>query len=201
MIIRLLDNGKCSVDTFAKELHKARIKFGAGFRDKPDSRLEQIHLNHGRLYGLFNRSNHMIAGLAAHNLEMMPQTLHEPDLTHYTPNKVWEISELWTSSLGAGSELRIGMMILGWEMSIEAILIYLALEPFNNTKFYRKIGFKQMSSPIRYPFLETINGLPFQAAPFLLSGDEFDAIHNKYINKVDKSKADLSAIEFRSFIR
>ena len=72
MELRLL----CGEDerrVFESRMTEARAKHGVGFKEVPRSKLGEIHLRFGELYGLFEEENQpadrMMSGFALHDLE------------------------------------------------------------------------------------------------------------------------------------
>jgi len=67
---------------FTARVEQIRARHGAGFKERPRSRLAGIHLTFGNLYALFENNGdpaeRMIAGLVMHDLEMFPQTCPSP---------------------------------------------------------------------------------------------------------------------------
>jgi len=106
MELRLL-TGETERKIFADRVEQVRARHGNGFKERPRSRLAEIHLSFGNLYALFENdgdpAEEMVAGLMMHDLEMFPQTCPRPDLSHLPPRSVLEIGELWSRSMGAGA--------------------------------------------------------------------------------------------------
>src|SRR4029077_2864686 len=97
MELRLL-TGETERKIFADRVEQVRAKHGNGFKERPRSRLAQIHLSFGNLYALFKHdgdpAERMIAVVMMHDLEVFPQTRPRPDLSHHPPRSVLEIGEL-----------------------------------------------------------------------------------------------------------
>ncbi len=107
---------------FANRVEQVRARHGSGFKERPRSRLAEIHLRYGNMYALFENDGDpaegMVAGLMMHDLEMFPQTCARPDLTHIPPRQVLEISELWSRAVGAGSLARAGAAIMAGSQAV-----------------------------------------------------------------------------------
>src|SRR5258708_12060859 len=101
---------------FANRVALVRARHGSGFKERPRSRLAEIHLRYGNMYALFENDGEpaegMVAGLMMHDLEMFPQTCPRPDLSHIPPRQVLEISELWSPAVGAATLARPGAPIM-----------------------------------------------------------------------------------------
>src|SRR5260370_2788203 len=106
MELRLL-TGESDRKIFAERVEQVLAKHGNGFKERPRSRLAEIHLSFGNLYALFENdgdpAERMIAGLMMHDLEMFPQTCPRPDLSHLPPRSVLEGGGLGSRSMGAGT--------------------------------------------------------------------------------------------------
>src|SRR3977135_2053612 len=174
MELRLL-TGEKDRRIFAERVEQIRAKHGNGFKERPRSRLAEIHLSFGNLYALFENDGdpveRMIAGLNVHDLEMFPQTCPRPDLSHLPPRSVLEISELWSRTIGAGTLARAGAAILAGLLDARALLAYLGVKPVDGTAFYRGVGFVNVGEPLEYPYLETMNGEPIWAQPMIMEGE------------------------------
>lgn len=160
---------------FGQRLAKAREQVGIKFKERPRSRLAQIQLTFGNLYGLFENSSDgadkMLAGLAMHDLEMFPQTCTRPDLSHLPPWSVLEISDLWSLSRGPGVFAWCGAAIAAGPLGAKALLAYLAVGPSDNTAFYMRMGFAKVDDPIDYPFVHTLDGRAIRVQAMVLQSE------------------------------
>lgn len=160
---------------FGERLAEARAKNGQRFKERPRSQLAQIHLAFGSLYGLFENDDdpaeRMIAGIAMHDIEMFPQTCSKPDLSHLPARSVMEIGDRWSLSRGGGTLVFCGAAIPVAQQDIRAVLVYLAVDPFDSTASYASMGFDRAGEPIEYPYLETLDGGPIMAQPMILEGN------------------------------
>src|SRR5258708_39422016 len=77
---------------FANRVEQVRARHGSGFKERPRSRLAEIHLRYGNMYALFENDGDpaegMVAGLMMHDLEMFPQNCPRPALTHITQRRI-----------------------------------------------------------------------------------------------------------------
>src|SRR6202158_3218822 len=139
MELRLL-TGETERKIFADRVEQVRARHGNGFKERPRSRLAEIHLSFGNLYALFENdgdpAERMVAGLMMHDLEMFPQTCPRPDLSHLPPRSVLEIGELWSRSMGAGTLARAGAAIMAGLLAWRPPLVLLRPQPFHGAGLY-----------------------------------------------------------------
>jgi hypothetical protein len=204
MELRLL-TGETERKIFADRVEQVRAKHGNGFKERPRSRLAQIHLSFGNLYALFENdgdpAERMIAGLMMHDLEMFPQTCPRPDLSHLPPQSVLEIGELWSRSMGAGTLARAGAAIMASLLDARALLAYLGLKPFDGTTFYRGIGFVDAGEAVEYPYLETLTGDPIWAQPMILEGEGLARLTRVFSRLIIETHDDNRVVRFTNFMR
>src|SRR5258708_28070890 len=204
MELRLL-TGESDRKIFAERVEQVRAKHGNGFKERPRSRLAEIHLSFGNLYALFENdgdpAERMIAGLMMHDLEMFPQTCPRPDLSHLPPRSVIEVSELWSRAIGAGALARVGAAILAGLLDARAILVYLGVKPFDGTPFYRATGFVDAGDPVEYLYLETIKGEPIWAQPMILEVETLAKLTRVASQLIMEANEDNSGLGFRNFLK
>lgn len=190
---------------FSVRTEQVRAKSGVGFRERPRSRLGQMHMTYGNVYGLFENdgdpTERMIAGLAMHDLEMLPQTCPRPDLSHLPPRSVLEVGGLWSRAVGAGALARAGAAILAGLLEAQAILAYLGVKPFDATPFSRAAGFVNAGEPIEYPYLETLNGEPIMVQPMILAGESLAKLTKVFSQLIVEASDDLSVLRYRNFLK
>ncbi|MFZ0890108.1 MAG: hypothetical protein WA005_16815 [Candidatus Binataceae bacterium] len=161
---------------FGERLAQARAMSGQRFKERQRSQLAKIHVAFGELYGLFESeeepAERMIAGIVMHDLEMFPQTCPRPDLSHLPPRSVLEIGDRWSLSKGGGTLVFCGVVLpLRLREEVRALLVYLAVEPFDSTAFYTSRGFVKAGEPFEYPYLETLDGGPIWSQAMILEGE------------------------------
>jgi len=204
MELRLL-TGETERKIFADRVAQIRAKHGNGFKERPRSRLAEIHLSFGNLYALFENdgdpAERMIAGLMMHDLEMFPQTCPRPDLSHLPPRSVLEVGELWSRSMGAGTLARAGAAIMAGLLDARALLAYLGAKPFDGTTFYRGIGFVNAGEAVEYPYLETLNGEPIWAQPMILEGEGLARLTRAFKRLIVETRDDNRVVRFKNFMR
>jgi hypothetical protein len=190
---------------FAARTEQIRAKHGAGFKERPRSRLARIHLTFGDLYGLFENdgdpAERMIAGLVMHDLEMFPQTCPKPDLSHLPPRSVLEVSELWSCAIGGGVLARAGCAIMAGLLEARAILVYLAVKPFDGTPFYRTGGFVDAGEPVEYPYLETLKGETIWAQPMIMEGEALAKLSRVFSRLTVETCDDNRVLRFKNFLK
>jgi hypothetical protein len=126
------------------------------------------------LYGLFEcetaTPESMMAGLAMHDLETFSQTCAQPDLSYLPARSVLEFSDLWSLSRGAGMLAWLGAAVPVRRLKAQALLVYLAAKPFDNTGAYTGTGWVKAGTPVRYPYLEMLDGQKIWSQPMVLEG-------------------------------
>lgn len=151
---------------------RARAGKGLGFSESPRSVLGEIHLNYGEVCGLYNEDGpepeEMLAGFVIHNLAMFPQSYPRPDLTHLSPEHVYECGELWALAPGAARLARHAGYILAGVRKAKAILVYVALKPRDTTSLYKT--FARAGEPIPWHYITSLDGTPHWAQPMVLEG-------------------------------
>jgi len=204
MELRLLST-ETERQIFAARTEQIRAKHKVGFRERSRSRLARIHLTFGNLYALFENdgdpAEKMIAGLVLHDLEMFPQTCPKPDLSHLPPRSVLEISELWSCAIGAGTLARAGAAILAGLLDARAILVYLAVKPFDGTAYYRTGGFVDAGEPVEYPYLETLKGDSIWAQPMIMEGEALAKLSRVFSKLIIETNEDHSVLRFKNFLK
>ncbi len=130
MEMRLL-NTEGERNVFAQMLADARAGHGASYRDAGESHARNmVRLAAADIYGLFEtecgRAEHMIAGVALHDLAVYPQSCMQPDLSGYAPRSVLECSDHWSLSRGAGMHAWRGIAVQVVHRNPRAVLVYLA---------------------------------------------------------------------------
>jgi hypothetical protein len=204
MELRLLTTEK-DRKIFANRVEQVRARHGSGFKERPRSRLAEIHLSFGNLYALFendgDRAEEMVAGLMMHDLEMFPQTCPRPDLSHLPPHQVIEISELWSREMGAGTLARAGAAIMAGLLDARAILVYLGVKPFDGTPFYRGVGFVEVGEPLEYPYLETLKGGPILAQAMIMEGEALAKLTRVFSRLITETRDDNRVVRFSDFLR
>jgi hypothetical protein len=190
---------------FADRIEQIRARHRGGFKERPRSRLGEIHLTFGNLYALFEHdgdpAERMVAGLVMHDLEMFPQTCPKPDLSHLPPRSVLEISDLWSRAVGAGTLARAGAAILAGLLDARAILAYLGVKPFDGTAFYRAAGFVNIGEPVEYPYLETLKGQPILAQPMIMEGEALGKLTRVFSRLLIETRDDNRVLRFSNFLR
>ena len=157
----------------------ARATSGVGFREKARSRVGQLHLAFGRLYGVFDEHSsepdRIIGGFALHALDEFAQSYPKPDLTHYNPSVVFEAGEMWSASKGAGLCSRLGCAMLLGLFQAEALVVYPICKPWDLTAYYKGLC-KPVDQPILWPFAETTEGDKIWVQAMVMEGELLKSI-------------------------
>lgn len=192
MQLRLLTNAY-ERQLFARGLAQARSNRDAGFTETPKSRLAAAHLAFGNLYGLFEHADdpteRMIAGLATHDLETLPQSYSKPDLSHLPPGSVIECGELWAASKGGGLLARRGILIV-WKLSgVRAVLAYAVVRPSDRSKSFEESYLERVGDLVEYPYLRALDGSPVWVQPMVLWEE---GLRKLFDERVGSARFDIS---------
>jgi hypothetical protein len=186
---------------FAQKLVETRLSKGAGFSETRRSLVGEVHLAFGRLYGLFEEPgsdlNHMLAGLALHDLGSFPQSYPRPDLTHLPPESVIEVGELWAKAAGSARLIRQAASILMGQLQAQAVLVYPLLKPWNLSMSYKN-DFDCAGEPIQWPYIRTLEGAPMYVQPMVSQGEKLAEMVRAAGQWGFRSEVDHSAIVFES---
>ena len=164
---------------FAECLTKARATRNSGFKECARSHLGRAHLAFGNLYALYecemDPAERMLAGFVLHDLGTLPQSYPKPDVSHLPPHSVLEGGELWSLSPGAGRIARyVGAAVAGM-LQAKAILLYSLLRPIDLTASYAQLGFVNACEPVKWPYVETLDGGEVWIQPLILEGARLEA--------------------------
>jgi hypothetical protein len=163
---------------FAKCLAEARATRGVGFKETARSRLGNAHLMFGNLYALFEKEDdpaeRMVGGFIVHDLATFPQSCPKPDLSHLPPRSVIEGGELWSLSKGVFRLARRLAPVIAGLMQAKAILLYPMLRPVDLTALHRELNFVDACEPVKWPWLETVDGSEIWAQPLILQGEKLE---------------------------
>lgn len=208
MEVRLLSTG-AEREAFELRLKEARALKGSGFREKGTSRLGHVHLCFGDLYGVFedreSKPDRMLAGFRLHNLAQFGPTLSKPDLAHWEPENVFEIGELWSVaglnglSIRAARALfaaRAGCVIIPALKGAQALLIYAVARRWDMTSVYPE--FQAACPPVRYPYLETLDGGPVHVQPMVLQGRALLEVMSHFWAEGFETNDDYSRIRIKN---
>lgn len=159
---------------FGRCLEKARATRGVGFKEAARSRLGRLHLIFGDLYALFENESdpteRMVGGFIVHDLATIPQSHPKPDLSHLRPSSIIEGGELWSLSRGIFRVARRLAPAIAGIMRAEAVLVYPMLRPVDLTGPHRELHFVDACEPVRWPWLETVDGGEIWSQPLILQG-------------------------------
>jgi hypothetical protein len=162
-------------EIFAQRVLQVRAEHGGHYREVRNGMIDnRKRLAASRLFGLFEDEvdlpHRMIAGIAIHSLEAFPQSCAEPDLSHLSPNSVFECGDHWSLGKGAGMRMWCGAAIQIARMEPRAILAYLAVGPSDHMGFYTAMGFAPTGNPAVYPYVERQDGGNPLLQPMVLDG-------------------------------
>jgi hypothetical protein len=193
---------------FLTRLDQARAEHGGTFRE--NSQLQVINrrrLDCSRLYGLFQNdtapADAMIAGVAMHDLRSFPQSCHQPDLSHLSPETVAECSDHWSLSNGAGMLAWAGLAVPMRLLGIQAVLAYLAAGDAEcaHAGFYELMGFVSAGGVVAHPFVEDMRGEQLMVQPVILEGEAFNNAMKALSQACIEYSDDARIFHLKNFIR
>lgn len=161
-------------EIFGQCLERARATRGVGFKETRRSRLGDVHLAFGDLYALFENekapTERMVGGFIVHDLGTIPQSHPKPDLSYLRPSSIIEGGELWSLSSGVFRIARRLAPVIAGVRRAEAVLVYPMLRPVDLTRPHRELNFVDACEPVRWPWLETVDGQEIWSQPLILQG-------------------------------
>jgi hypothetical protein len=165
---------------FVERLRQARDEQLTHFVDVTNGQVDnRARLAASELYGLFADSSSpaesMIAGMAIHDLEMFPRACPGPDLTLWPERAVFECSDHWSVSPGAGMKMWCGAAIQIARRDPRAVLAYLAVGLSDHSGFYRAMGFVPFGRPVQFTYLKSAAGFPW-VQPVILRGESLEKL-------------------------
>ncbi len=147
-------------EEFANRMTQARAFRNGGFRETGRSCISSIHLQFGTAYALFDEESRepdkMIAGFIMHDLASFALSYSKPDFSHYPPETVFEIGEMWSLAKGAGTCAQLGAVLLLGLLQAQAVVGYAIVKPWDLTAFYRDLV--PTGEPIEWPYARTMEG-------------------------------------------
>jgi hypothetical protein len=165
---------------FVERLRQARDEQLTHLTDVIDGQVDnRARLTASELYGLFPDScspaENMLAGMAIHDLEMFPRTCSGPDLSHWPERAVFECSDHWSLTPGAGMKIWCGAAIQIARRNPRAVLAYLAVDMSDHFGFYRAMGFVPFGRPVQFAYLKSAAGFPW-VQPVILRGEALEKL-------------------------
>jgi hypothetical protein len=159
---------------FTEGLEEARATNAAGFKEKRGSRMGDVHITYGRLYGLFDEDgpdpSQMLAGGSMHDLASFSQSFYVPNLSHLPPETVFELGEHWSRVKGAGLLARVGLVVALGLAQAQAAVCYPIVKPWDLTEMYSKARFDFVGEPVDWPWAETLDGGKIWVQPVVSEG-------------------------------
>ena len=160
-------------ELFRSGMLEARAAKGGKFKESRRSRVSEIHITFGRVFGIFDDQGRdpqrLLGGFTMHSLDEFGQSHPLPNLTHLPAGAVFEAGQLWSFNTEAALSLRYGCMILLGLFQVQAFLIYPIIGPRDQSVFYR--SFKRIGPPFELPFAETASGDKIWVQAMLLEGE------------------------------
>ena len=170
------------IEQFRKGLAYARQK-AIGFRETKVSRVGEIHLRFGKVYGLYSTpsdtdgtNNPMLGGITLHSRADYELTHPVSALDRLPPSTVFEGTQLWSSCHAAAVGLRAGFMLLAALHGARALVAFPVISPRDVSVLHRQ--FQRIGCPFQIPFVTTVNGEEVWAQTMVLQGASLDeALH------------------------
>jgi hypothetical protein len=205
MEMRLL-NTEVERSIFSSRVAEARAKQGKIFREVAGLNLDNhARLSSANLYGIFENefapSEHMLAGIAMHDLRVFPQSCAQPDLSYWPPQSVIECSDHWSLSVGAGISAWNGVAVHVARGQFCAVLAYLAVGSSAHAAFYAAMGFSEKGTPVEYPFVETLSGVKPQVQGLVLEGSALQRLTERVLELQVDNLQNGRVLRFNTSIR
>jgi hypothetical protein len=148
------------------------------FKETAGSKVAEIHLRFGHVYGLYSMSsdgagggeNPMVGGFTIHSLGDYTLTHPVSGLGHLAPNAVFEGAQLWSEHFDAAIGLKLGFMLVAALYQARALVVYPVISPKDMSLLYKR--FARVGSPFAIPFVETADGGQVWAQSMVLQGDD-----------------------------
>jgi hypothetical protein len=181
MEFRLLVN-QAEREVFIDRVERARASHGLFLETSRGQSANRRRLAASQLYGLFKSeaasTDQMIAGIATHDLEAFPQSCREPDVSQFVPRTVFECSDHWSLSSGAGLLVWAGLAAQARLQVVKAVIAYLAAGTLANEHagFYASMGFVCAGPIVEHPFVEAAGGGYVRVQPMILLGVALEAL-------------------------
>jgi hypothetical protein len=204
MEIRLL-NTEYEREIFVDRLGQARDQQLTHFEEVTRGAID----NHARLaacdlYALFRKADdppqQMIAGMAIHHLEAFPRTCPGPDLSYLPRRSVFECSDHWSLSPGAGMRMWCGAAIQIARQQPRAVLAYLAVGDSDHMGFYNAMGFVPFGDPTQFVYLRTSEGFPW-VQPVILHGEPLRKLIRSATSLRVETDDDFTTLRFGNAVR
>ena len=200
MVARRISTG-AERQLFARNLVETRRTKGAGFSETQSSKVGEVHLAFGRLYGIYDdqagNPAEMIAGFVMHDLASFPQSYPKPDLTHLPPNRVFECGELWARVAGGADVARQAIWLLLGLAKAEAMVAYPIFKPWNLTLAYRE-HFTRVGEPIEWPYACATDGSKIFVQAIISTGEELRALVAEAAQHGFEASSDLDWVCFNT---
>ena len=167
---------------FRSGLARSRVKV-LNFKETAASKVAEIHLRFGQVYGLYDTAssgvageNPLVGGFTMHSLGDYGLTHPVSGLGHLPPNAVFEAVQLWSEHLDAAAAVKQGFMLAAALCQARALVVYPVISPKDMSLLYK--GFARVGSPFAIPFVETASGEPIWIQSMVLQGNALrDAIY------------------------
>ena len=163
---------------FRKGLARSRQKT-LHFKETASSKVAEIHLRFGQVYGLYDTmpsdgagggENPMVGGFTIHSLGDYTLTHAVSGLGHLAPNAVFEGAQLWSEHFDAALGLKLGFMLVAALYQARALVVYPVISPRDMSLLYKR--FERVGSPFAIPFVDTADGEQVWAQCMVLQGDD-----------------------------
>ena len=190
---------------FVERLRQARDEQLTHFTDVINEQVDnRARLAASEFYGLFADSGSpaedMMAGMAIHNLEMFPRTCPGPDLSHWPERAVFECSDHWSLTPGAGVKIWCGAAIQIARRNPRAVLAYLAVDMSDHFGFYRAMGFAPFGRPVQFTYLKSAAGFPW-VQPVILRGEALEKLVAASTQLPFETDDEFATLRFRQGLR
>jgi hypothetical protein len=162
------------IDQFRAGLTYSRQKV-VRFRETEASRVGEIHLRFGMVYGLYDTTSftesvdeRMLGGITLHSLADYGLTHPVSALDNLPPSAVFEGSQLWSTSYEAALALKLGFMLLAALYGARALVAFPIISPRDTSALHRH--FQRIGAPFEIPFVVTSDREKVWAQTMVLQG-------------------------------
>jgi hypothetical protein len=147
------------IDQFRASLNRAR-KRHIGFEETEASRVGEIHLRFGMVYGLYETlstdegtTKEMLGGFTLHSRADYALTHPVSALDKLPADSVFEGAQLWSNCYQASLGLKVGFILLAALYGARALVTFPIISPKDTSTLYRH--FQRIGPPFEIPFVST----------------------------------------------
>jgi len=171
------------------------------FKETEASRVGEIHLRFGMVYGLYGKNSNidcnnepLLGGITLHSLADYGLTHPVSDLGGLVPSAVFEAAQLWSTCYEATLGLRLGLMLLAALHCARAVVSFPIVSPKNLSLLHR--NFLRIGRPFEIPFVTAADGEKVWAQAMILQGAALNESVSKACARGFQSYKSHSTVRF-----